>query len=733
MGSLPGVYQGTQFETLPLSEQGYASEPFIFGDLRNDPFDLFGDGDAFLENVDFSSLFLPTGFGLDNDLQVNDSAASNNNGQGSTTPRDTDRQKDLLNEPVAEQNSISRFGSPLPSIRADTKATTRQTCARVSSAGRQVPCWKISVSDYSTIEQSLAPLLPFLPDDFILPSRHTVSRYLEGCIRGPFEHTPYGTIFFGRGLPPSKTSANPFVLVFVVHIPTFSARAAAPDFLLSMLAVGAQYKFETPRAVSLFYAAKAAINYQLRLKDAKMLDDFAQSSHRSGQRNGDSSDLASDSASGAIVCERSHGVYVDRLQTTQAILTLIVLASWGPRQLVGEAVAFQSILAELVREDGVGPENDQLNDFTEDANIQAAWLKWVRLESRRRTKLLAYTFVNVQSVAFHIAPCMLTSEILINTPAGQIEWNAVTAEAWLQALRTSKIISTGFLPAFRSLFQSQNSSVPTPNSALVNYALILAILQCIFLLRESNATLPRANESDNLRSEDIESLSGALQQWQLRWEDSPESTMEPVSSSGPVAFNSTALLRLAWIRLHANLGPCRNLASKDPNLIVEAFKSCPPLHRHPGLALPIVQAAHALCIPVRLGIVYVAKTQTISWSVQHSLANLEAAIFLSKWFDTVASTVGSTPLTAQEAGLITMIRRIVQETGFFKDEAFERATNGQEWQRLIIHLGTAVAKLWAEVFSGTHVFDVVSTIGSSLGIWSKVLEAAHTPIDATAF
>jgi hypothetical protein len=300
----------------------------------------------------------------------------------------------------------------------------------------------------------------------------------------------------------------------------------------------------------------------------------------------------------------------------------------------------------------------------------------------------------------------------------------------MEARQNSTVVSTSFISAFHSLFQHSPPDSPTasPSSAVSNYALIFAILQCIFLLREGRTTIPQANGSEGLRTEDIDSLSSALQRWQARWENCPESTIEPTASNGPVSFNSTALLRLAWIRLHADLGPCRNLASRDPTLIVEAFKNCPPLKRHSGLAFPIMQAAHALSIPVRMGVAYVAKVQTREWSVQHSLCLLECAVFLSKYFETLASTLANAPLTTQEVGLINLCRSIVQETGLFKDEVFEPASDVQGWEKLIRHLSTAVAMLWAEIFSGTHVFEVVSTIGESLGIYARVLEDAHTPI-----
>ena len=698
-----------QINGFQLSDQIYSMDTMAFGEPGADPFDLFGD-DTFLENVDFSSLFLPAGFGLDSDMQLGDQSLRNNNVVQNTTADHSLRARTPgANDGIIDQsNSISRFGSPLPSIRADSKIA-KPPGKLHPSFDRPIPCWKISKSEYDAIAKNLEPLRPALPPEFSLPSRHTASRYLEGCIRGLYEHMPF------------------------LHIPTWNVATAAPDLVLSMLAVGCQFRFE-PKAITLFYAAKAAITFQIGMKDAKVVGAYSRRPNNRTKRDGapgttPNGQLSHGDAAGFDSDSRDP-IDIDRLQTMQATMNLMVLSSWGPKQLVGEAIAFQSVLAGLVREDGLGPERNPPIQVPLGRPDREAWLDWIRTESLRRTKMFVYTFTSLQSVAYNVSPCVLTNEVQINTPAGQDVWNAKTVEAWTTALSTTKIVSTSFTSAYQSLFQPEGTAQFPPSSAIAIYALIFGILNCIFLLRESRTNLPYGSHTENLRPEDVENLSNALQRWQARWENSPESSVEPISISGPVAFNSTALLRLAWIRLHADLGPCRNLASRDPNLIVEAFKSCPPLHRHAGLSFAIVQAAHALSIPVRLGIAYVAKTQTLSWSVQHSLCNLECAIFVSKWFDTVASTIETTPLTTSEVGLIHMFRSIVQETGFFKDEAFEPAGDVKGWQRLITHLGTAVAMLWAEIFSGHHVFDSVDCIGNSLAIYAKHLEDAHTPINA---
>jgi hypothetical protein len=42
-------------------------------------------------------------------------------------------------------------------------------------------------------------------------------------------------------------------------------------------------------------------------------------------------------------------------------------------------------------------------------------------------------------------------------------------------------------------------------------------------------------------------------------------------------------------------------------------------------------SVHALSIPVRLGVDYVARSQAYFWSIRHALASLECCILLSKW------------------------------------------------------------------------------------------------------
>ena len=674
-----------------------------------DAFDLFDVNDTFLENVDLSSFFLNPDFSFDQN-QFNQWHGTYGNETSAPTPQQPKALRP--NEQQTEQSSISRFGSPLPSVRPEGKPSGKQY-RDVSEHAKTNPCWKLSSSQYETIRDNLARLSEALPADFILPSRLAVSRYIEGCIKGVLEHVP------------------------MVHIPTWSATSCAPDLLLAMLAIGAQYRFEDRAAFPLFYAAKAAVGYQVRLmKKESPVDDRSRApSLRRESSTTSPVSLREQFLSPGFQAgspDKDHDIPSLRPQTIAAVIILMVQGSWGPAgQMLSDALAFQSLLSELIRDEGVGAEDEDDLDIQDVKDLEKTWHSYIQIETRRRSMITGYNFINLQSMAYNFPPTMLTSEIKLCMPVSQNEWGAKTAEEWIQARKSSTIRPLSFANAVRALFQSSDLGTSTPMgpySAIGNYSLMFAILQSIFFLRESSKAMPVQPESCKLREDDIESLNRALLNWQTLWENSPESSVDPHSANGPVAFNSTALLRLAWIRIHSDLGPCRNLASRNPSLIVEAFKSCPPLHRSPGLTPALLHAAHALSVPVRLGIPFVAKTQTLGWSIQHALCNLECAVFLSKWFEDMESTATQTPITSQEKGLISLIRSIVEETGFFKDDAFEPAVDEEGWQRLIRHLGTAIAAIWAEIFSGTHVFELVGTIGTSLDIYAKLLENAHTPI-----
>lgn len=129
----------------------------------------------------------------------------------------------------------------------------------------------------------------------------------------------------------------------------------------------------------------------------------------------------------------------------------------------------------------------------------------------------------------------------------------------------------------------------------------------------------------------------ALHAWTGLWQRAPESSLDPRNPNGPVTFTSTALLGVAYVRLGLDLGSNRILRSRDANEIACRLLQMPALPAGAHLLPAVLHATHALSIPVKLGLNFVAQSHAFVWSMQHSLCGLEFAIFLSKWLFSIAA------------------------------------------------------------------------------------------------
>jgi hypothetical protein len=182
--------------------------------------------------------------------------------------------------------------------------------------------------------------------------------------------------------------------------------------------------------------------------------------------------------------------------------------------------------------------------------------------------------------------------------------------------------------AFARLLNRPSQAPPSPLTSLGSYVLIHALIQHIFLLKQTSfSSLSPFEIHRSLKLEDVEDISQALRAWSLCFEQHRQMRANELAaqgmtgeafSEGPVAFNSTALLRLAYIRLHTDLSPSRSLETRDHVLIASAFSDAPLLVRSPRLCRAVVQAIHALSMLVKMGVNYVAKTKSLEWSMQHS-------------------------------------------------------------------------------------------------------------------
>lgn len=92
------------------------------------------------------------------------------------------------------------------------------------------------------------------------------------------------------------------------------------------------------------------------------------------------------------------------------------------------------------------------------------------------------------------------------------------------------------------------------------------------------------------------------------------------------------------------MGPYRILQCRDPVQIANRLLALPRLPRGPHLLPAVLHASHALSIPVKLGVEFVARSRAFVWSIQHSLCGLEFAVFLSKWLYCISGSQSRRPL-----------------------------------------------------------------------------------------
>jgi hypothetical protein len=624
------------------------------------------------------------------------------NGEPISTPRSIAGQE--------ESNSFSRFGSRLPSLQPESRdpdgnrGEGRNIEDSASSKARAV--WEVSDGDRQAFMTKLENFSAVLPKGFNAPSRHSLSRYLAGYINGFHEHLPF------------------------IHVPTLSVSASAPELVLALAAVGAQYRFENSRGMELFYAAKSVVMEQIRRRDAYWAPPMSwnRPSSIAPSPSGGFPSLEPTSSPFPYMSggETSAPDELGQMGSIQALLLLTAFATWEKnRELLREALAFQSILARLVREAGLT--SPDLHLSAEDL----AWEDWIKLEGDKRTKLIVFCFFNLHSITWNVPPLIMNAEVKLNLPEPADEWKATNAAQWKKLHQANATPPMPFQTTFNKLFSGAPASPNNPVSPLGNYVLIHAMIQQIFFARQLSRSWPGIIGT-SLRPEDLSAFERGLAAWKAGWRRAPESSLDPQNPNGPVAFTSTALLGLAYIRLHVDMGPLRHLETRDPMQVALALRDSPAIRRSPRLTMALLHSAHALSIPVRLGIDFVAKTQTFFWSIQHSLCSLECAFLLSKWLAAVSSASSNTdpPLSEHEQKLLVWVRSMLDETEMAV--AIDGNANGHanmNDSREIVddsvkvrRLSVAVVRVWAKTFKGNTSWAIVDLIGSALELYADMLE-----------
>lgn len=294
-----------------------------------------------------------------------------------------------------------------------------------------------------------------------MPSRHALTRYITAFFGGFHSHFPF------------------------IHEPTYKPSCSPVELTLAMCAAGAQYCFERRSAERLFLVAKAIVFERLH-----------QEKSRFGPQTLAFVTTTNMSSPEAPRTTIRAGLWAP-LDMVKTLLILVGFATWERQDLLQQAFALRSLLVQCLRDSSLKEESGATSAS---APRSALWDQWVQRESSRRTKLVAFCYINVHSIAYNTHPLIWSSELHLRLPCCTPDWQASSAAQWAALQREGKEDQMQFQEALSILLQGTaggHSVHPIP-SPIGNYILLHALLQRIHVVRElslpatSPATIPTA-------------------------------------------------------------------------------------------------------------------------------------------------------------------------------------------------------------------------------------------------
>ncbi|KAH8881021.1 hypothetical protein GQ53DRAFT_702924 [Thozetella sp. PMI_491] len=556
--------------------------------------------------------------------------------------------------------------------------------------------YRVSVEVHARLIVCLESFRDVLDPSFEFPSRHALTRYISSFFDGFHPHMPF------------------------IHCPTWRMQEHSLELILGIAAIGAQYCFERRSSEKLFYAGKAILMERL----VHEADRFGHKVRAFLNLQGRSLQDGPDASRRDDHAPRDWAPW-EPIETVRALVALMAYATWEVKVvLLQEAFALQGLLAQVLRDVGLSEEQDaDCESLADQSGCQTAWLAWVRQESIRRAKLVAFSFIHTHSIAYNVYPVLRSNEINLRLPCSTKEWKAPTALQWQLVRRETRKEQLFFQDALSLLLRNLDHTaplnpIPTP---LGNYVLLHGLLQRIYIVRD--LSLPIMDHSASLPAEEVEKLERGLRSWTSGWQQAAESSLDPNNENGPIPFTSSSLLGLAYVRIYLHLGPYRQLDSRDPARIAQSIKRAPAVERSNGVISALLYSVHMLSIPVRLGVDRVARSQAFFWSVRHSLSGLDCGILLSKWLTSVATSAATTPLTDSEERILHWVRCVVEEAcktvEFDDDEAHPQTS-----ERDPAALSLDVLRIWAHFFESNTQWPFINMIGRGLMKYRELIKGS---------
>lgn len=642
------------------------------------PTSNFGDFDLFIDNMSMLYGNTPSMFCVDQPML--DFSPTPLFGTLDSQPSGAEYQapNTILTDPVTAPTSkphlFDEFASTFPSFEPSPSVKSSQEP------------WKVTQQVWNHLLAEIQVFDSVLSLSFSFPSRHTMTRYIATYFSGFHRHLPF------------------------LHLPTLSPMKCPVELILAMATIGAQSAFDHDNAIMLFRTSLAIAQTRLGYRKSEQRERFFPSEDGlSSAAQPDQHPLEPACAVGSLpsgsTANRNRNNQFDPLPLAQTLLILMAMATWGnSKAIFNEAVGLQNTLASYIRDERLlDPEPPH----------DADWALWIQAEGFRRTIAIIFCFFIFHTIVYDIPPPILNSELKIHLPSREADWAARSEVEWREAQKDAQPKSH-FQSSFSLLFAKQNDESRKGYSSLAGYTLILALIQHIYFIRETSKCRPDSDRGLTLT--DIAGVEQALKNWQSGWYLDPESFLGPGSPQGPISFNSSALVRMAYIRLNVDLGPCRALNTHDPHEIAASINRSPHLTPSRRLTRAVLYSAHALSIPVRIGVNIVARNQAFAWSLQHSLCALECAFVISKWLIAVQPRITEASLDEDEARLLTYIANMVAE-----------ADPGGQVMPHRSDLCVRVIQVWAKLLSGEAVWDVVKLIGKVLESYGQIL-AKHSGV-----
>ncbi|KIX94344.1 uncharacterized protein Z520_10054 [Fonsecaea multimorphosa CBS 102226] len=583
-------------------------------------------------------------------------------------------------------SGLSRFGSRLPSLEpisgrtsSDSHIQHNQTEQPMSGTADDMPSpdLKLTFAAHPKLqvtnkcrERILSEMVAFaavLPPQLVLPTKHALGRFMAAYTMGYYDHNP------------------------VIHLPTLDLEQVALELFLALASIGARYCREERKSDELFQAAKVVIFERLKSNDSSYTE-----THDGGH-------LSLPTESHVTVGDRRLTDQA-RIQVTQALITLVGASTWFSTKISARArdtATLRTLLGVVISEFSTKPLVGQPG---------TEWEHWIKQETLKRIQLHSFCLSNIQTIAYNTTPTLIWSSVDLPLPCSERRWRARDEAGWKQAGDHGDGVEPTLKEMLHRLFQD-GEDTSFCFTSLGGYVLIHAILQHIWLLYQSARIRPGP---PILQPSDCKMIGEALRRWCIGWEQDKESSMDPISPNGPLAFTSTALLRLAYIQISVSAKLTPVLSVWNSTEIARLLSYAPPLQRNDSVTRAVLHCAHALSIPAKLGIEFVAHNMSFFWSNQHALCALESAMLLSRWLEAVTVMNPQPPLTNGEVQLLQFVKEVVAETEHGCAVDSVSGTN--------VRLNSVVVRVWSKIFRAGSVWEFVDLVGDSLEEYADLLE-----------